>query len=300
MKTYVSKPLLIVPGLIFQICLINGQNESIEQVTIFGNRTKMPIEMDVKTDQGNIVFNVIDKSYFPYNFEIEFGEFQNLSPRVLEKKTIVFPGINRLFTFKIVDQRESPRFSYQIKFYIAKTNELSDISFPYLIPIGENKTVSLMSKTENGFTTFYENRFVMGAGDTVFASRKGIVTAVPGEREDVDRIFKNSSLEIRHNDGTIAIYIGLDPGTKFIRPGQFVYPGQPVGVIGSYKLLIFGVYELRNDGTVKNLSINYSGENGELILSARVNKTRVFYTEATIKKELTRREVSKFEKRSLY
>jgi murein DD-endopeptidase MepM/ murein hydrolase activator NlpD len=300
MKTYFSLLVAIFFKLMFNYGLLLAQPESIEQVTIFGSRIKTPIVMDVKTDQGVITFNVLNKSYYPYNFDITFGEFQNLSPRVFEKKTILTPGINKLFSFKIIDPNEPPRFSYKISYSLTNTYGKTDLSFPYLIPIGENKKVILRSSSTNGVTTYYENQFVMNAGDTVFVSRKGVITALPNNEEGVERIINKSSLEIRHDDGSIAVYIGIELSSKSIKLGQVVYPGQVLGVIDHSNLLVFGVYEIQTDGRIKYLSINYSGTNEELISSKKLFGTSVFFSKSVIKKELTKREMTKFDKGTLY
>jgi murein DD-endopeptidase MepM/ murein hydrolase activator NlpD len=295
---------ILLLGIFYKLMFTNGlllaQPESIEQVTLFGNRIKTPIVMDVKTDQGVITIDALNKSYYVYNFEISFGEFQNLSPRVFEKKTLLFPGINRLFSFKIVNPNEPPRISYKISYSLANSNGKIDPSFPYLIPISENKKVIFKSSVTNGVTTYYENQFVMNKGDTVFVSRKGVITALPNDEEGIERIINKTSLEIRHDDGSIAVYIGLEQGSNSIKLGQVVYPGQPLGLIGQPDLLIFGVYEIQANGHIKYLTINYSGTNEELISPGKLIGTTVVYSKSVIKKELTKRELAKFNKGTLY
>ena len=140
----------------------------------------------------------------------------------------------------------------------------------------------------------------MKTGDTVFTSRKGTVTAIPGDNKEVDRIVGGNSLEIRHDDGTIAVYIGLDAEQNIVRPGKIVYPGEPVGITDSSKLLIFEVFEIINDGTIKRLEILYSGQNGQMIPSSNLNGTKAVYPHDVIIKEMTKREVSRYEKNTLF
>ena len=276
-----------------------AQGESIDQVTIFGSRIKSPVELDVRTDQSVIYFNVKNNSYYPYIFEVIFGDFQNLSPRVFEKKTVISPGINRLFTFKIVDPNEPPRLSYQTRYYIANTNAIELKFKPYLIPIGKDKVVEFLTSKVAESTKIFLNQFVMNIGDTVFCSRKGIVSALPDDAAEVDRIISNS-LEIRHDDGTIAVYFGLTPDIKIIKLGQNVYPGQPIGIIGSSKLLKFQIFEIQNEGKINTIDISYSGPNGETIAPQKLHGTKVTFPEVTIKKEMTKKEISKYDKKVLY
>jgi murein DD-endopeptidase MepM/ murein hydrolase activator NlpD len=73
------------------------------------------------------------------------------------------------------------------------------------------------------------------------------VTALPYNLTEIDRIIDNS-MEIRHEDGTIAVYLGLNPEFKELKLGQVVFPGEPIGIIGSSKLLTFRVFEIQDEG----------------------------------------------------
>jgi len=280
--------------------LLNAQGESIEQFTIFGSRIKNPVVLDVRTDKNNIYFNVNNKSPYPYIFEVKFGDFRNLSPRTFDKKTTLLPGNNRLFTFKIIDPNEAPVLSYQTKYYLAKTNSGEERFKPYLIPIGNNKTLEFLTTTKDGLTKIYLDQFLMNIGDTVFNSRKGIVTALPDNADESDRIIGKYSLEIRHDDGTIAVYFGLIDVINDIRLGQKVFPAQPIGIIGNAKLLTFRVFEVQDEGNVKSFNISYSGLDNQVVSYKNFNGTKVIYPDEIIKKEMTKKEISKYEKHTLY
>jgi hypothetical protein len=280
--------------------LICGQGESLPQETIIGSRIKNPIVIDVRSDEKNIYFNVINNSYFPYNFEVKFGEFRNLSPRAFEKKTVLMPGINRLYSFKIVEPNEPPVLGYKTSYFMAATNYKGEMFKEYLIPVGKNKTVEFQTRTENGIITSYVNQFKMNSGDTVFNSRKGTVTALPDNRTEVDRIIKENSLEVRHQDGTIAIYMGVNPENKFVKLGQDVYPGQPIGIIDESNLLKFEIFEIRDAGLVKTIDVYYSGSDDKIYNSKMIQGMKVVSPDKTIRKEMSKREITRLEKHSLY
>jgi hypothetical protein len=292
--------------ILFVICiqsefiLLNSQGTSIFQETIFGSRLRNPIVIDVRNEQKFIYFNVQNNSYFPYEFEVKFGDFRNLSPRVFDKKTTLMPGINRLFTFKIVDPTESPVLSYQTSYYMAKSNSSQETFKPYIIPIGKNKTVRFLTERNEGSSKIYVNQFVMDIGDTVYNSRKGLVTAIPDDRDEADRIIASSSLEIRHDDGTIGVYDGLGSVPKVMKAGQTVFPGQPIGIIGNSKLLMFQVFKIEEECKLQSIKIVYSGANDQLLSSENIPGTTVIHSNAVIKKEMTKKEISKFEKHTLY
>jgi hypothetical protein len=139
----------------------------------------------------------------------------------------------------------------------------------------------------------------MNIGGTVFNSGKGVVTALPYNLTEIDRIVDNS-LEIRHEDGTIAVNPGLNPEVKELKLGQVVFPGQPIGLIGSSKLLTFRVFEIQDEGRLNSLKIIYSGPEARLLPPQNLVGTKVYHPVDIIKKEMTKKEVSKYEKQSLY
>ncbi len=290
---------LILLSMMNKFDLLKAQGESIEQITIFGSRIKNPVVTDVRTEQNNIYFNVNNKSFYPYIFEVTFGDFRNLSPRVFDKKVTLSPGINRLFTFKILNPKEAPVLSYQTRYYPAKTNSSDQKFNSYLVPIGRNRTVEFQTINDGKSIKIFIDQFVMNIGDTVFNSRKGIVTALPDNSGEIDRIIYNS-FEIRHEDGTIAVYLGLNSDVKVHKLGQVVFPGQPIGIIGASKLLTFRVYEMQDEGMLKAINILYSGQDTHMILDQNLNGTKVFYSADIIKKEMTRKEISRFDKHTLY
>ena len=277
-----------------------AQGESVDQVTMFSSRLKKPIDVELRTDQGKIYFNVQNHSYYPYNFEVKFGAMSNLSPQVYSRTAKVFPGNTRLFTFKIVDPSQQPIINYQISYSLAGTIASEEKFNPYLIPIGESRTVQFLTEEDENSNKLYLNQYNMSPGDTVFNSRKGIVTALPDNTKEIDRIMEKNSLEILHDDGTVAIYQGLSSGSKLIKLGQKVYPGQPIGIMGSSKLLKFLVIELQYDGRIKILNIQYSGSDDKRILPQNLNGMKVFYSDKIITQELNKKEISKYKNRTLY
>jgi hypothetical protein len=123
---------------------------------------------------------------------------------------------------------------------------------------------------------------------------------LPDNNTEIDRIQKTSSLEILHSDGTVAVYNGFDQNLHFLSLGQIVYPGQMVGRIGNGGLLILNLYQFQGSGKLKSLEIYYVNTDGQLISSKRVLNATAVYPESVIKRELSKKEASKFDKGSLY
>jgi hypothetical protein len=172
-------------------------------------------------------------------------------------------------------------------------------SSPYLVPIGKTKTVESLTTNDGGSSKIFIDQFVMNIGDTVFNSREGVVTALPYNLTEIDRITDNS-LEISHEDGTIVVYPGLNPEVKELKLGQIGFPGHPNGIIGSSKLLTFRVFEIQDEGRLHALKILYSGPEARLLPPQNLVGTKVYYPVDIIKKEMTKKEISKFEKHTLY
>jgi hypothetical protein len=275
---------------------IAGQGSSVEMVTVFGNRMNSPIEMDVSEESGKYSFDVYNRSNYPYYFKIKFTSLLNLSPNIIEREAKLQPGLNRLFTLKIVNPEQPADFSYSITSMIAASDVNAELNFPYLIPVGKNKTVTLFSEPFENGKRRYLNQFIMMWGDTVFAVRKGYVAALPDNKEEVERIMESGSLEVRQGDGTISVYQGIAPATCNLEIGQYIYPGQPVGTAGRSEKLILNVFEVLDGGRLKNLEIYYSGIKGELISSMMVDGKKLPYYEPVITREMTKKELSKHEK----
>lgn len=275
---------------------IAGQGYSVEMVTMFGNRLNSPIEMDVTEESGKYSFAVYNRSNFPYYFKIKFNSLVNLSPNIIERDAKLQPGLNRLFTLSVVNHEQPADFSYSISFMMAASGVSAELNFPYLIPVGKNRTITLFSEPIENGRKLYLNQFVMNWGDTVFAARKGYVTALPDNKEEADRVIKSGSLEVRQGDGTISVYQGINPSTCNLEIGQYIYPGQPLGTVGRNEKLLLTVFEVLDGGRLKNLAIYYSGINGELISSTMIDGKSLPYYLPVITREMTKKELSRYEK----
>lgn len=276
-----------------------AQIKDVEQVSFFSSRIKNPIVVEIKSDADNLYLIANNKSLYPYVLEIQFGDFRNLSPRVFDKTTVLLPGPNRIFTFKIVNKDEAPAITYKSKYYLSNIISTDEKFNPYLVPTGKNKIVKFMEVKENGSTKVYIDQFFMNPGDTVFCARKGAVTALPDNLDEVDRI-RSSSLEVRHDDGTIAVYLGLSSEVMMVKLGQKVYPGQPIGIAGSSKTLIFRVYEIKDEGKIASIDILFAAADNKQLTSLNIRGLKTVFPDEIIKKEMTKKEISKYSKKSLF
>lgn len=123
-------------------------------------------------------------------------------------------------------------------------------------------------------------------GDTVFASRAGTVSEIhkKDELQDAFSVYSGSTtyVEIFHEDGSFANYCLLKSDTFFVRKGQRVLPGSPIGLIdGSHgaSSLAMSVYYVDYN------KVDFSKPSDMQIWYATI-KPR-FYTETGIKEDFT-------------
>lgn len=295
------KLIYLVPTILF-LCyptiFLNGQFPHPDEFS-FGVRATDPVKMEVVKSTDKVTFNAINKSYFPYDLTLKFSDLENLSPKIIERKILLHPGHNNLFVLYIANKEQSIQYEFSFS-YIMRLSDNPDLSFPYLLPIGSGKIVQLQALSDNGNNTIILNHFKMNPGDSVFAVRKGTVTALPNDDSRVDRIIKSLSLEVLHPDGTLAIYRGLDYGNNKLRLGQTIYPGQYIGIIDKNGSLILNLLAMNGPLKLKSIDIYFTDQDKNLTSSALSNKMKVAYPKEIIEKEMTDREIKLYEKGKLF
>jgi hypothetical protein len=295
-----------IPNLSFQILflfsctqLLYGQYSKVEETMAFSTRINSPVVMDVQKSTDKVSFNAVNRSYFLYDLTITFSDLENLFPKVYVHQTVLHPGNNNLFVLSIGDKEQSIQYEYTVTYSIKLSNN-PDLTFPYFVPVGAGKTVKLESLKNDAGETILINSFEMTYMDTVFAIRKGTVTALPDDNSEVERIIKSASLEILHSDGTVALYRGLDPSFKFVHLGEVVFPGQAIGMINKYRILNLDVVAMQGNSTLKRLDIFYANQNGDIISANLINGIKVSFPKKIIIREMTNKEIKKYEKGNLF
>ena len=110
---------------------------------------------------------------------------------------------------------------------------LSEYVLPY--PIGETFTVTQSNCFPNGghnLTFAYDFNTTMG--DTIVASRPGVVTFVNDQYADTDWVSGHeNNVFVGHSDGSRIRYTHLMQGGVLVGVGQNVVQGQPIGLSGN-------------------------------------------------------------------
>jgi hypothetical protein len=275
------------------------QYTKIENNYTFGTNITNPIVVEVEKSEDKVAFYAMNKSLLPYNLTVTFTNIQNLFPMITSRDFVVQPGKNTVLTLSIVNKTQSIQYQYKYTYSINLT-EKPDLSFPYLIPIGKGKIAELIPFKGVGNVIYEVTAFKLLPGDTVYAIRKGVITALPDDNQGIQRVFSTLSLEVLQGDGTLAIYRGLDPSHSILNLRQTVYPGQPIGIIGESGILTLNIYAKKEGVTLKTVEIFFSDQDGGISSCSKINGTKVSYPLDVIKKEMTKGEIRKFEKGNLF
>lgn len=258
------------------------------QISLSGS-FKKPLEIEAINKGGEIDFFCINKSWFPYQMEIIFSGVENLNgPR--SQKNIVMPGRQRLLSLRIQDPNSPHTYEYTYNYALGNPRNVADLTHPYLIPCLPGKAVKINNISD---------QILLSDGDTIVAMRKGIVTAIPQSNEEADRLF-NNTLEILHDDGTVAVYKMITSSSVFVKSGEKVYPGQSIAKMIGAGIISTNVYILSGQGSARNFDFRYALGDNETVNLRAFRSTVVVHPPSVIEKELSKKEIKKFRDGSLY
>jgi len=224
------------------------------------------IEVSYTQDsKGNLSFTCTNHAFCTYIVSVEFTTFQNArADHALPYVEEVKPGVNKLFTVSPEKPSEDIQVKYKTSFRKGCFDPKIDTGFIYLLPIAPGKETQVyeINKTfgEGGRDSGFAVRLRMKQGDTIFAVRRGIVTAVyTGSSENDAGATATDSwnfVEIVHGDCTFGQYGVFKKDDAFVHPGQSVEAGTPLGLVGGDK---FG------RGSDGRFSVSYYNNNGHNI-----------------------------------
>ncbi|HLF33629.1 MAG TPA: hypothetical protein VI583_05305, partial [Cyclobacteriaceae bacterium] len=283
-------------GLKLGLAQDNVIQDSIDQPFI--QRDKDPVSIAVHRINNQFNFFANNPSYYPYRLTMNFSGIINLMPIITSETFILKTGQNRLLTFNVADP-SIPNFHYDlsVKEIIGDTTIIADFNYPYLFPIRN----PIKAGKENPGAYFYGDVFDLNDNDTIYAMRKGIVTALPGRGLQYDRVYADRTLEVYHADGTIMTYKNIDPQNLFMNAGEYVYPGQPMGIINSGNDLEVELFQINSNGRLKRMEIYYySGESKNYLLDEIRNYSITNLPDSIVMKEMTEREIRMYNRNLLY
>ncbi|WP_266363835.1 M23 family metallopeptidase [Tellurirhabdus rosea] len=223
-----------------------------------GDRVQISYTRDASTNDHTSSF--VNSNYCDYTVVVNFSSLQGLTCSCsLPYTGAVRPGQGRLFTLK-ASANGQPSFQYSYTSYKGRLMSKAPADFVYLLPVATGKKV-LASETKpigeamgkERAEGFYSLAFKLQPGDTIFAARRGTVSdlrdAVEPAGQELWFSRETNFVEIFQADGTFARYDKLKKGQIWVKPGDVVESGQPIGLIGGENFtggpsLFFSVYFL--------------------------------------------------------
>ncbi|MTB50827.1 M23 family metallopeptidase [Lewinella sp. W8] len=221
---------------LFLLCLF-----SLPAVTYAQTHT-VKVNRDVKQrgDSRDIVFSATNTSFERKTIILELnGGVYKRADGGIPVITTLSPGMNRLVT--LFETRDTPGYGYT---YLTGCLDTEPKEVTYLLPIAPGKSTRI--DTLSNLEAKYMGRkapqnwiaYWMSAtpGDTIFASRRGIViTAKTVEGNGFDRGVNYSSFRtyvtIEHEDCTRGHYELFDRESLFVKEGDEVEAGTPLGIV---------------------------------------------------------------------
>ena len=207
--------------------------------------------VDVKADQdaqGNYSFSSLNKAWCNYILQVNFSTLQNAkSDHPLPFVTEVKPGPGKLFKLSKEKAADPIQLKYGYSSFKGCLNPIVDTGFTYILPIAPGKETqayeiqNTAKSTPDGKTlkNWYAIRLRMKPGDTLFAARRGVVTDVNVSSGQNDAGQSGTDgfnyIEIVHRDCSFGEYGIVKKDGSFVKPGQVVEAGQPIGLVGGDK-----------------------------------------------------------------
>jgi hypothetical protein len=296
-----SAELLLGFILLFSITNETKSQQLTDNVDIsFGIKSWDPVHIKVDEKTGSafstpIRFTALNSTYYPFKLLIDFIIFENLSPKPSPREISISHGINNLFTLSIHVPGVGYGYRYSYGYWLSPSDEIINEEYPYLIPLKEGKMVN--AKTNLSGKIY--NSFIGNKNDTIYAMRRGLVTAVPRSETMDFRISKHDCLEILHDDGTFMIYHNLSKEKAFTSPGKIVLPGQPIGMFSdSLYVMVSLVKVSKTRNLLEAQPITYAiGGSGVVTFDELDSKKQSVHPWEVIAKELKSKELKNIEKK---
>ena len=204
------------------------------------------IEVSYALDrQGNYIFSCMNRAYCNYVITIEFTTLENAkSDHPLPYEAEVRPGLNKLFTVSQEKGKDGIQLKYKSSYRKGCLHPSVDPGFTYLLPIAPGKEAQAYevwntraggAEVDSSFTI----RLKMKPGDTIYSARRGTVTAVDVNNAENDAGVATTGswnyIEIVHGDCSFGQYGVVKKDGAFVKPGQVVEAGTPIGLVGGDK-----------------------------------------------------------------
>ncbi|GGA81519.1 M23 family metallopeptidase [Puia dinghuensis] len=195
-------------------------------------------------NQGRYIFSANSKAFCIYVLHLDFTTLDNLRcDHSLPYEAEVKPGLNKLLTLTPVDKTKDVKLNYRNSFRKGCLHPVVNLNFTYLLPTSpglETQAYRILnahgSSTPGGQDSGYSVRLRARPGDTIYSARRGVVSAMDVSNSENDAGASTTTnwnyIEIFHADGSFGQYGFVKKDGAFVKPGQVVEAGAPIGLVG--------------------------------------------------------------------
>ena len=195
--------------------------------------------------KGNYEFICENHAFCHYIVEVKVTGLDNLrADQTLPFRKEVLPGTTHLFNLIPENRENAIKFNFSATYLkgCIQPNPKSDIT--YLLPFAPGKEAQVYEMQNTGkakagdpeIKNWYVIRIKMSPGDTIFASRRGVVSELDESSGANDsgsnQIGGTNFIEIVHSDCTFGRYGIIRKNGALVKPGQTVEAGSPIGIVG--------------------------------------------------------------------
>lgn len=278
-------------------------------------------EYNEKEDHYDLVANSVYKGRMVV--VLEFKDARNIACRDGNNgftKTIG-PGRSLLTRVLRLDPHRPMSFGYTFRYTEGCSNRKPDMNHSYGIPLVNGKATQISEMTyvgdkygnEEPPKDWYAITLKTTVGDTIVASRRGVVVQVIDDIDKVDSqgqfTFESTRnlVKIQHKDCSMARYELFQKDGVFVKEGQDVEVGTPLGIIGGdqyssgshvrFSVFYYDNYEKTNNTNSKRSYAFiplylYSNDGASL----RANRTKLISVidQDLITAEMSKRQIKKW------
>lgn len=207
------------------------------------------------TPNGDGVFTAQNADYCDYFVTMVFSSLINATASS-NIQVNASSGLSQIFRLTPVRKNEDIRFNYGYSYIKGNANPKINAQFRYLLPVKEGKTTEVEEiKNLKEFLgqptpgTWYALGFAMEEGDTVYATRGGVICRFnpPGKATtNTGTVYTSStnSVDVFHDDGTFGRYDLFRNNGILVKAGDKINAGDPIGIIGKVYDRVFLNYSV--------------------------------------------------------
>jgi murein DD-endopeptidase MepM/ murein hydrolase activator NlpD len=196
-------------------------------------------------DTETVSFTVTTRAHSTLTVTLD-AEVENVELSTPLPVTTILEGSQTQTVLKLKRARSGQAWSYQkVRYYWnwGTPRAVHDDSVVYLLPFAPGRPVRVLQGYDGDYSHTglmrYAVDFNLREGSPVHAARGGVVVEVvqhfttAGTDASYQQQDKANRVLVRHEDNTLAYYGHLKPNAVVVKEGQYVKPGQLLGLSGN-------------------------------------------------------------------